>query len=173
VALLCPHFEHLVSLKSRDAVLVDDRDKVVKQERWTCGKSGRTWRSLARSPQASGSTVSANWKTSNPPRFFRRELPEDSITGFFRPFSQCLGHKTTALKRLPRASRGSSFRFRLIRRIVYGCELPGDVGSTSITLASEAGLARTDNLYLTLNLDLFNFHVLFSVCRCPNLSRNC
>ena len=28
------------------------------------------------------------------------------------------GHKTIMLKRLPRASRGSSFRFRLIRRIV-------------------------------------------------------
>jgi hypothetical protein len=135
MTFLCPHFQHLLSLKGGDAVLGDDKDKVVKQERWRCGKSGRTWRSLARSPQASGSTVSANWKTSSPPRFFRREPPVDSMTGFFTPFSQCLGHKTSILKRLPRASRGSSFRFRLIRRIVYCCELPGDVGSTSITLA--------------------------------------
>ena len=41
---------------------------------------------------------------------------------FFPPnhplFSQCLGNKTAIVKRLPRASRGSSFRFRLIRRIV-------------------------------------------------------
>ena len=34
------------------------------------------------------------------------------------PFLNAWDIKTSRLKRLPRASRGSSFRFRLIRRIV-------------------------------------------------------
>jgi hypothetical protein len=40
MALACPYFQHLVSLKSRDAVLGDDKDKIVKQERWRVAEAG-------------------------------------------------------------------------------------------------------------------------------------